>query len=472
VTLDPVFHVAYARDLVALLAFGAAAMEARGRRGVALVVALAAVVAATGFWSVAMRRPYGLLVDPAQTRWAADVMVAAHAGGTDRFLAGEPGGWTVGRALTRVVPPNIVLAVPELLPPVVIGASVVAVAFLWPAPQAKLAAILWAGGSTGALESLRGFGLLDSIWSRPGRAIAWVAAVVLVLGLSRMWRSRPRLAAGAIFVVLAAATFGHGPTLSIPSALLLLTLDQHLWLAGGVLGLRGHRDVAAASLIAGGAILVLLGSSGAAIDVWAAAAFYRLGLVLASSQALELAARWMAESEATRRLAAPLHAVPDHLLTAAVAAIVLAGGYAAWWSPLHTDPVAKESLAPVPDALREATEWIRNRTDSRGTFIANEDYAPAIAALAGRRVLRAPGLLEAPDEERRRRLERAVFTGRWPEALRARYDVRYVFLGPGQFSEYGIEAPEQLASRGPFRQLYANDKGMRVYELRAQSSLE
>jgi hypothetical protein len=447
VTLDPVFHVAYARDLVAVLV-------------------------ATGFWSVAMRRPYGLLVDAASTRWAADVMVAAHSGGTDRFLAGEPGRWTAGRALTRGLPPVVVLAVPTWLPPVVIGASVLAVAFLWPARQAKLAAILWAGGSTGALESLRGFGLLDSIWSRPGRAMAWVVAVVVVLGLSRVWRSRPRLAAAAIFVVLAATTGGGGPPSSIPSAFLLLTLDQHLWLAGGLLGLPGHRDVAAASLIAGGATLVLLGSLGASIDVWAAAAFYRLGLVLASSQALELGAQWASESEVTRRLAARLHARPDRLVTAAVAAIVLAGGYAAWWSPLQTDPVAKESLVPVPDALREATEWIRNQTDSRGTFIANEDYAPAVAALAGRRVLRAPGLLEAPDEERRRRLERAVFTGRWPEALRARYDVRYVFLGPGQFSEYGIEAPEQLASRGPFRQLYANDKGMRVYELGGQSSLE
>jgi len=113
-------------------------------------------------------------------------------------------------------------------------------------------------------------------------------------------------------------------------------------------------------------------------------------------------------------------------------------------------------------------DWVREHTDARASFIANEDYAPAVAALAGRRVLRAPSLLVAADDERRRRLEKAVFAGRWPAALRERYDLRYVFLAPGQFTEYGLDAPEQLEARGHFRLLYRNDKGMRVYELESE----
>lgn len=467
--LDPMYDVAWARDLCALLALGAGWLELRGRRRAALGLALAMAVVAAGFWSAALRRPYGVLIDPAITRWAADTMVTSRAGGTETFLAGEPGTRGPWRALATRTSPDLVLWIPSLLPPVILLVSALGIALLWPGRTAVLAAILWAGASTGALDALRGVGFLDFLWRRPGRALEWLVGALLVLALSRWRPRRAGLAALApALVMLAVCARGSPPRLGLADALLLLTLDQHVWLAAGLAGLASVRDPAALVLTAGGAGLVLLSTGLGAVDTWTAAALYRLGLVLAGSQAVEELARHVAGAGLVAGGLARfrhLAAAPERWTTAAVVALVLAGSYVAWWDPSRMDPVARESLAPVPEALAQAADWIAGHTDPQASFVAHADYAPAVAVLAGRRVLRAPGLATAPDDERRRRLEQAVLAGEWPEALRRRYDLRYVFLGPGQFSEQGLESPEALESRGSFRLLYQSDKGLRVYEL-------
>lgn len=465
---DATDDLAMARVLTALLAVIAGWLEMRGRRRAALTSALAAVALATGFWSLALRRPYGVLVDPETTIRAADTMVTARSGGTDRFLAGEPGEPSAWRALARQFPPDLVLSVPSLLPPVILLVSALAVALLWPPPPAGLAAILWGAAATGALDSLRRMGLLDLVWQRPGRAIAWTAGAVLVLALARWSRRWPRGAVVAMAIVMASACLS-GAVLrpGLGDAVMLLTFDQHVWLVGGAFGLGLFRDRAAATLVGAGGALVLVSALTGAVDGWTAAAFYRLGLILASSQALEDLARRLTEAGDIPGLGR-LAATPERAVTAAAVTIALAGGYVAWWSPPHTDPVAKESLAPIPQPLLEAMDWITRNTDPRSSFIANADYAPALAVMAGRRVLRAPGLLTASDDERRRRLEEAVLTGRSRDIRRQRYDLRYVFLGLGQFLEYGLDLPEQLESRGRFRLLYANDKGMRLYEIEGE----
>ncbi len=420
---DAMYHIAFARELTAMLALAAGWLEVRGRRRAALALALLGVAVASGFWSLALRRPYGLLVDPTITRWAADVMVT-EAGGTDRLLAGEPGTWTPWRALAAHVGPDRVLAVPSLLPPLVLVTAALAIALLWPRRPASLAAVLWAAGSTGALDSLRGIGFLDLLWRRPSRAIAWTTGTLVVLALSRVLVCRWRALTAAVLVVITAVCVG-GTTIRLPigETAMLLTFDQHVWLAAGIVGLVVARDPLAVTLVARGGSIAL------------------------------------------GRRAIPT----DRLVPAAAVTLLLAGAYVTWWDPPRLDALARESLAPVAEPLVDAMDWIRQHTDPRASFIANEDYAPAVAALAGRRVLRAPSLLIAADDERRRRLEQAVFAGRWPEPLRRRYDLRYVFLAPGQFTEYALEAPEDLEARGHFRLLYRNDKGMRLYELERTS---
>jgi hypothetical protein len=158
--------------------------------------------------------------------------------------------------------------------------------------------------------------------------------------------------------------------------------------------------------------------------------------------------------------------VVERLPQAVVVALVLAGGFLAWWDPGRTDPIARGSLEPVSDTLMEATGWLRAHTPAEAVILADDDYAAAIPVLAGRRVLRAPGLLTAPDDERRLRLQRAVLQGRATEALRQRYGLRYVFIAPGQFRAEGIVDPQDLDRVDGLRLVYENGKGMRVYEVK------
>ncbi len=119
-------------------------------------------------------------------------------------------------------------------------------------------------------------------------------------------------------------------------------------------------------------------------------------------------------------------------------AVTLAGAFVTWWDPPRMDPLARTSLEPIPDGLADAMDWIRASTDPRGVFMAGEDYAPAVAVLGGRRVLRAPTLLTAADEERRLRAQRAVLSGRRVDDLLRRYGVRYLLLAPGQFRDHRL----------------------------------
>ena len=84
--------------------------------------------------------------------------------------------------------------------------------------------------------------------------------------------------------------------------------------------------------------------------------------------------------------------------------------------------------------------------------------------LGGRRVLRAPTLLTAADDERRVRAERAVLSGRRVDSLLRRYGVRYVLLAPGQFRDHRLDEPWEIESAG-FPLLYRSASGLRVYEI-------
>ena len=145
-------------------------------------------------------------------------------------------------------------------------------------------------------------------------------------------------------------------------------------------------------------------------------------------------------------------------------AVTIAGSFLTWWDPPRMDPLARTSLEPIPDGLAETMDWVRSSTDPQGVFVAGEDYAPAVAVLGGRRVLRAPTLFTAADEERRLRTERAVLSGRRVDGLLRRYGVRYVLLAPGQFRDHRLAEPWGIESAG-FPPLYESRSGLRVYEL-------
>jgi hypothetical protein len=464
---SPTWDVAWWRDLLVLVSLAAAWCEARARRGAALVFAILFALLAVGFWVAALARPYGLLIDAPTTAWAADVAVAGWAGGGDRFLAGETaasGGWTF---LARHLRPELVLLIPTVMPLIVVPAASLAIAGLWGNREARLAAILWIGAATGALDVARGAAFVPLLWSRPRASLLWVATAAAVFVVARVRvPARVQAVLGAL-VVLAWTVLGRsGPDLGLADTAWALTLDSHLWLALGAVGLRRTRDPAASTLVGGGALLALVRAAGGPGDVWAGAAFCRLGLVLAAAPTVEAIASGLASGfdDRFRRAVARLGLLPDRLPQAVVVALVLAGGFLAWWDPARTDPIARGSLEPVSDTLMETMHWLRTNTPVEAVVLA-DDYAAAIPVLAGRRVLRAPGLLTAPDEERRLRLERTVLAGQPSPALLQRYGLRYVFIAPGQFRSAGIVEPEDLDRRDGLRLAYQNAKGMRVYEI-------
>ena len=459
-----VFDVAYWRDLLVLLALAVGGAVARRRHGWALALAIAWAVLALGFWTLAMGRPYGVLQDPAATLWAAEVSVAAHAGGEDGFLAGEPPqhrGWA---AASRRVGARPVLLVPTLLPLAVYPAIALLIAFLWGRPWAALGAILWMAVSTLDLDAVRGTGLIPLLWSMPSAGIVVAAAAAVTLAAGR-WLPRPRPAAvaGAAVAIFCAVLVDARAALAPAEAIGVLLLDAAPWVALGLIGLWSRRDPAALGLAAGGAAALLLAALGLA-DAVVACALYRAGLVLAATPVIAGAA-----DRAGGVLRVPLPRgrawSPDGaVVLGAIVAMTLAGSFLTWWDPPRMDPMARTSLEPIPDGLAEAMDWVRSNTEPQGTFIAGEDYAPAVAVLGGRRVLRAPTLITAADEERRFRAERAVLSGRRVDSLLRRYGVRYVLLAPGQFRNHRLAEPWGIESTG-LPLLYHSTSGLRVYEI-------
>jgi hypothetical protein len=421
-------------------------------------------VLALGFWIVAMGRPYGVLQDPAATRWAAEVSVAAHAGGEDGFLAGERPlhrGWA---AASRRVGARPLLLVPTLMPLAVYPAIALLIAFLWGRPGATLAAILWMAVSTLDLDAVRGTGLLPALWSTPGAGIAAAAAMAVTLAAGR-WLPQPRLGsvAGAAVAMSGAIAVGVHLTLAPAEMIGVVLLDAAPWVALGLIGLWSRRDPAALGLAAGGLAALLLAALGLA-DAVVAVALYRAGLVLAATPVIADAADGVG---GVFRLPLPRGRAwsPDGAaVRGAIVAVTIAGSFLTWWDPPRLDPLARTSLEPIPDGLAETMDWVRTSTDPQGVFVAGEDYAPAVAVLGGRRVLRAPTLLTAADEERRFRVEGAILSGRRVDSLLRRYGARYALLAPGQFRDHRLAEPWGIESGG-FPLLYRSPSGLRVYEI-------
>lgn len=459
---DPLYDLGLWRDLLTLVAAAVAWLLAKGRTGSAFAASVVFAVLAIGFWVLALGRAYGVFVDPEITRWAAHVSVAARAGGAEGFLVGEPGigaPWTLLAA--SGVPAELLILSGTLAPLVLIPAIALVIVVLGSPRPAWLATILWLAASTGSLAALRGLGLVDGAWRRPVASAALILMTVLVLLAARALPARAAFVTGVGIVLLACRPGIDATVLGTADALLLLTLDQWPWLVPAGVGLmRGDR--AARALAAGGAVAVLAApwSGGGA---WLGHGAYRIGLLLFAATGLVVLADKVALAigapEGRVRLATPPR------LLALVVFAAMAGGFLVWWDPWRMDPIARASAEPVAPALDEAMAWVRANTDPQGTFVASADFVPAVAVLGGRRVLRAPGLAAAPDDERRLRAERAILTGRAVPDLVRRYGLRYVFAAPGDFVAHGLADPIDLLGRGGLRLLYVNARGMRVYEL-------
>jgi len=464
--LDPVGHLAWARYLLVSMSVLWAASVARTRRSGALLAGLAFFGTAVGFWLLTFGRPYGLFVDPDATRRAAEVAVVATAGGPEGVLAAGPAAsWTWALAGRSGLPRPFLLLVPTLLPLLLVPAVSVLLLTLWTdRTRAPVAALLWLAFSTGDLDALEGGGVVNGAWSHPEQALLFLPVVAAALLVGR-WAGNTR--AGAVLAGLPVAAFLAAPaaeTAMLPAEVVLrLTVAQGLWLPLGVVGLVRSCDAATRALVMGGLLAAVVSAAGAPLEFWGGHASFRLGLLLAASgPVLEAAARageWL--SRASARLAGPSSQVG----LAAVLVAVLPGSFLAWWDPLRGDPVAAASVDPLSPVVRRAADWIRRETPPESVFVASSEYAAHVAVLGGRRLLRAPGLLAPSDDTARRRAERLVLSGRDAEPLGSRYRLTHVFVAPGDFRDRGIARPEDLDSNPCLRLRYADEEGLRVYEI-------
>ena len=177
-------------------------------------------------------------------------------------------------------------------------------------------------------------GLAGGLWARPELALVLpvLAAAALWLGRHGLaGRAWPLIAAG--LATAAAALPVLPPRLTLPDTLLLLTLDQGVWLFLGFHGLVRRGDPAARALTAAGAILLAAHASSAPVDALTGHALYRLGLLLGAAPVVadlcERAGRWM--SSRVRTLD------PSSAGAAALVALLVPGSFLAWWDPTKTD---------------------------------------------------------------------------------------------------------------------------------------
>jgi hypothetical protein len=462
--LDPV-TLRWALLLLGLL-WGVLALRGRGVAALALGLLYAAL--ACGIWALALGRPYGVLLDPEATRRAADIAVAAASGDRSTgFLVGQPatrGPWMA--LLGAGVPAPVVQLLPTLAPTLsLVATGLVLALLLAPRRTALTSACLWLAFSTGDLGAARGLGFVSAAWRHPEAALVWPAALLAALLLGRAPLSTRARTALVAALVLAAGLWRGGHASSLPEAVLALLLDPWLFLPLAWLGLRRECEPATLGLLLGGAASAIAQPLTGAGDGWAGLCAWRLGLILASVPALEEGARLALERAGEWRGLRLGSVAPDRLALGASLLLALPGGFLAWWDPVRTDATARASVESTAGATDETTAWIRQNTPADAVFVAGRAYAPLVAVMGQRRVLRAPDLLQPGDEGRRLRLEGALVLGRNPPAWAEDYHPSFLLAAPGDFAERGIRGPEDLEQRSGLLRRYSGAHGFGVFEI-------
>ena len=458
--------IAWWRYALLLLALAWAFASLRWRRGRAIAsLGLLFVAVATLPFGLGLARPYGLFEDAAATRRIGEIQVAAASGTPGSSVAGEPSEHIASSSLLRAgVPSALIAALGRFAPGLAVGGLGLAVLAFWSRREAALlAAILVWLATTGDLDAVRGAGFLPGVWARPEASLGLpllLAATLLAARLPGLLRF-----VALAFPLLGLAVVAAPLDLSGADLLLLLTLDSSPWILLAAFSLRRDRDFSSLALIAGGASIVLISAApGSRADPVMGHALFRIGLLLSAALTLAPLLSRLGAALVQRRPIFFAGREPTSVGLAVLIAALAPASFLAWWDPVRTDPVYRLSLDPVSPALDPVMAFIRSQTPQDAVFVASADYAPAVAVLGARRVLRAPSLSTPADDARRQRAERAILEGR-PVPLGAdAHGARFVLIAPGDFKAQGIARPGDLDRRPGLERRYADDSGYRVYE--------
>lgn len=484
VRVDPVLDIVAHRWSLVLLVVAWALAAARGHRRLALAFGLAWAFSGPLFWALALGRPLGYGLDPHATRGTAELVVAAASGRAgEAAIAGEPVAVTLAARLAAGGLGDAPLSALAALAPALVAPLLALAAFACGRGERAMAlATLLLALATGDLDALRGTGLTSGVAYRPEAALILPVALAAALLVARVARGGLLLAALVAAAALSVVLRGLGlpapaapPVVPIEELAWALTLDHGLLLALAALRLWQWRqdddataeDRAGAGFAAAGLALALAGVVGLGpltADPWPGHVAWRLGLLLLACGAALPLLHVMAAGLA--RLPALAQRRRDDLAAALLVLIVAPGSFLAWWAPHRLDPLVLESLEPLSLRTTEAAAWLATNTPADAVVLCSSNYLPEVLLAGRRRVLRAPALGQPADAERRDRAERSALAGRENPTLYARYGLRYVFIGPGDFREHGIAWPHELDGRPGLILRHTAPGGFRVYELR------
>ncbi|MCI0410756.1 MAG: hypothetical protein L0191_19715, partial [Acidobacteria bacterium] len=177
--------------------------------------------------------------------------------------------------------------------------------------------------------------------------------------------------------------------------------------------------------------------------------YYFLRIVsaaLAGIAAWNLAERW-----------GPQLGIPRTWLPAAVLITAFPLALPSWWSPKEMDPYFEGSLAPLPDPLVRAMDYVRRSTAPEAVFISGKQCARYVAALGGRRLLLDRTIHPPPGYQRRVSLETVLLEEGSEQAateLRTLYGVSHVVVEPDLLGAHPRLTLDRLRSRPNWEEVF------------------
>ena len=151
---------------------------------------------------------------------------------------------------------------------------------------------------------------------------------------------------------------------------------------------------------------------------------------------------------------------------AAVSALALPLSLPYWWDPQRMDGYFEGSVAPVPDAIRGPTDFLRKETGPHDVVAGDHDFARWVGALGARRVLLGDHMHSPGDRARREALEEQLVRGTDPAGARSTaqaYGVRYLAVTPAFLAQYPGASLEVLERRADLREVHRSGEAQGDY---------